>query len=343
MESSKSSAATSSASEHESFSDVEVLTTRQYNHAGHPQSQAKTTTRYIMADDRLQQKTIGRFQSVQKNFAITPSYSQFFIGSNNHINSGFPYYNERAAKHFMPIQSFQRYPQPYRQNVEFSAFQAQQQHLQNIQPEYYLPRYVPNPQRFAASSHVVENHMTKKAGQLAGYMPNSNRNRLFAVVDSYGSRYNINYPPGTGPKHFYANPAFDGSQSNVNNSDQMELSLTPVLDRKFGTLTNNSDTKSLSERSHVEEILGPTSTRWGVPGGLGNTFNSSKYYRDQDADEQPFYPPEFGVKDIGSPKQIGRCSKKCKIATLLTLLGIFVLFIVVGSVIAGVYHKGNFV
>ncbi len=340
MDSSKSSTASLSASEHESYSDVEVLSSKK--RAGYTQSRTRTTARFIMADEGLNQKSTGQFLSVQKNFAITPSRSQFFMDSNSYINNAFPYYNERAAKQFMPVQNFHRFPQPYRQNVEFSAFQAQQQQQRhNMQPDFYIPRYVPRPQGFAASTRVRETHMAKSAGPLPGYMPNSNRSRVFAVVDSYGSHYNINYPPGTGPNQFYANQAFDGSQMNVNQPDGMDLPRTPILEKKNNMSADNLETQSLSQNSHNEEVLSPLSANWGVPGGFGNTFNSQKYYREQDADEKPFYPLEFGVKDISSPRRIGRCTRKCKMATVFTLLGCFILLIVAACVTAGVFRNGR--
>lgn len=200
---------------------------------------------------------------------------------------------------------------------------------------------------YGTSSRVQETHMGQKPGPLAGYLPNS-RNRFF-LVDSYGSRYNLNYPPNANmiqPGPFYSNNAFnDNLEKLPPQQDQMSRPQTPSKNNG-----SELDTQSVVAGSQQgEEIMPPVASNWSMAGGFANSFNSQKYYRDPDAaDENPFYTNEFGKEkhnyltlDGTSVKPLGDPKKKCKIGCLVALIGCLILAGITGIVLGTVFPTGK--
>ena len=156
---SSSSSSSCSGSDSESFTD-EQSSSFDTDPAEQISSKPKNT-RYIMADDRLQESTkrhVTYMSGSQKpynqhmtreNVAVPAMASGSYFIENNYINRAFSYYNQQhqqmsqrlvapqlqqqqqQRQFVQPQYSFQQYPMPYRQNVEFAAFAAVQQQRQS--------------------------------------------------------------------------------------------------------------------------------------------------------------------------------------------------------------------
>lgn len=143
MNSSKSSTASISVSGSESYIgqdtsyETDTETTKQSQFL-----QARPNRRFIMADEHLPHQTpMSHYPGVATNMALAHSHSQFLM-EKNYMNQALCYNQQMQAGHGLgnfipPAQNYQRYPQPYRQNIEFSVFAAQQQ---QTRPEMYIPR-----------------------------------------------------------------------------------------------------------------------------------------------------------------------------------------------------------
>ena len=369
MNSSRTSSASFSASESEIESSFD---------AGEPNNQDAyknypEKSRFIMSDEKIIQNNNFYPGLVAKQ--PFHSGSQYFT-ENTYMNRAFSYYNQQQQqimipKQFIPHQAnFQPFPYPYRQNVEFSAFAAQQRI-----PEYFGARYLVQQQTNStvrkpegvSSMRVLEMHSAQKLGPLPGYAQNNqnqprgpirNDNRRLFVVDSYG-RYNnnVNYPQGPSNIHpqpvrqpFYNNQAFVGSQNNINlNSENQKKILSQREKSLERTETKETlDNKSISKSTN-QEFMGPVSSTWNLSGSYGNSFNSQKYYRDQENDEDnPFYPGEFGkekhnyltLDGMQNKKAISK-GKKCKCCVLFTGIGLLLLAIIAVVVLLTTYPQGN--
>lgn len=371
MDSSRTSSASFSASESEMESSFETGDTTKQD------AYFAKKSRFIMSDEKIIQNNCFYPGLVPKQpLHLTSSGSQYFT-ENNYMNRAFSYYNQQQQQSIVPKQfilhqpNFQPFPYPYRQNVEFSAFAAQQRH-----PEYFGARYLVQQQQTnssirkpegGSSMRVLEMHSAQKLGPLPGYAQNnqsqprgiiSNDNRRLFVVDSYG-RYNnnVNYPQGPAKiplqpirQPFYNNQAFEGSQNNINfaNSESQPKLLPPQGSKLERTETKETlDNDSISKSTN-QEFMGPVSSTWNLSGSYGNSFNSQKYYRDQENDEDnPFYPGEFGKEKHNYLTLDGRQGKKgfskgkkLTCGALFTGIGILFMAIITLVVLLTVYPKG---
>ena len=131
---------------------------------------------------------------------------------------------------------------------------------------------------------------------------------------------------------------------------QREISsATPKLERNDDA-KDDLDSDSVSTNTSHKEFSGQIATTWNMVGGVGNSFNSQKYYREQDRDEDnQFYPNEFGrdnhkylTLDGDEIKKQASKSGKCKIWALISIVALVILAIVFGVVFVTVFPKGLF-
>lgn len=132
----------------------------------------------------------------------------------------------------------------------------------NIQQQQHtmLNNSKSQPVPYTVTTRVVEAGQAQSV-PMPGYLPNTDR-RLF-LVDSYGSKYDLNQfrtsTTKTGIENcketFYTNPAFEHSQQNINLShlSQQDDQSPDLEPRNFNEL---EITSTISSKSHTEEFSG---------------------------------------------------------------------------------------
>ena len=338
-----------SASENESYTenevscDEEIIHKKAIQYSSYlPAPGQLNNTRYFMTDG-LEPQTLSGYQQQLPTHSLAPSGSQYFV-ENNYMNRAFSYYNQQASQssYYQPP-SYQRYPAAFRQNIDFASFAAtttaSSVPAPTQQPEFYSAKYLMQHASSRPDKDMTDNIRRvmippQQTVPNIQYFPKANEvpryaeRRLF-LIDSYGSRYNLNGGGGVpqlNQPQFYTNPAFEYPTKSMELLNQ---------DGKY-----KGKGKDQFKPAQTQEFMPPVSSQWNMTGAYGNTFNNEniKYFRSKDEDDlqkNPFNNKSFLKDNRRAYLELVNSENKSQTTRrTITIVSIIASLLIVGIIVA---------